>query len=635
MVACQDDGGGSGGRDVGERSSSATDGGADRADRAADGQGDARGSRPDGAGASEGDVGAETGDGERGDTSGGRGERQTAGLRTPPEYLAKCEPAELEARQRAALETPVCLGEGPSLFRDVSAQTGVAVRHEFPDYAVASGEYGYDIGGGAIIEDFTGDGWLDIYVTGGSGANRLFYNEGDGSFVDCTDYAGVGLEGDWTNGVSAADMDGDGDQDIYVANSGPDRLLENRADGTFRDVTAEALIEEPGRSSGASWGDVDGDRDLDLYVASLLEEGAMPSRRRPQDGQPPLDPVPSSLYLNRGDGVFEESSATLKAGTKLERASFISPLVDLNGDGRVDLVGFHEFSDSILWANVTMGAEGAAGPRWRLRADAGVEVADAPMGVAVLDIDGNGLMDLATSSLWGNGPSREVFLENRGNFRFEDTAGERQAFAMIPGRHTRVVRAASWGVASLDVENDGDEDLYFAYGRLDDVRSRRFRPFSVAGQPNALLLNDGAGRFALAEGACVEEHGQSRGVARGDVDADGCVDLLVQNQEGSSRLFRNRCADSGAYVELRLRGTRSARDAIGAQVTVTAAGRSQTKQVVAGSRGVHSSSPKRLHFGLGEAERVERVEIAWPSGQTQVLRDLIPGALLRITEPLE
>lgn len=574
------------------------------------------------------DVGRTDGAGAKKDAAAPR-HYPTRGLGTPPDYLKHCKAPKATPEVKKWLsETEHCLGEGTALFEDRTLEAGMGVEHAFPTSALNHRGYGREMGGGVVLEDFTGDGWIDVYLTGGVDANRLLYNKGDGSFVDCTAYAGVGLKNQWTNGASAADYDNDGDQDLFVANTGTDRLYQNQGDGTFKEVTRQAGIFDDGRSSGASWGDLDGDGHLDFLLTSLLEAGAMPGKGGELGRE--HKKTPSKLYRNQGDGSFQVINLRVPMYPKLVQASLIAPMVDMDNDGDVDVLLTDEFRTSRIYRNVT---EKPGDVRFELvPKEDGAHAIDAPMGVGIFDVNRDGLVDFSISSLYGLPPIREVFLENQGKMVFKDTTDKRGAAAMIAARGTPYARAASWGVLSLDVENDRDEDMYFTYGNL--MRHAESRPDVRPDQPNALLLNDGTGHFAIEDGACAEDRGQSRGVARADLNGDGCVDLVVANQEGSHRYLRNRCEGAGHHLLLRLEGRQSNRDAIGARVTVEAGGVSQTEQVVAGSRGVHGSSPKRLRFGLGDAAVVEKVTIWWPSGEKQTLQQVRADQLKVVKEPM-
>lgn len=523
---------------------------------------------------------------------------------------------------QASSAAALCFGAGEPLFEDATPRAGVGHIHQVPE---GYGYYHANVGGGAVLEDLDGDGDLDLYVTNGDGPKAFYRNRGDGTFDECAERAGLSFPEDWTLGVSAADYDNDGDQDIYLLNHGPNRLLRNRGDATFEDVTEAAQVGDPGTGASASWGDVDGDGYLDLFVGNLAEDfhparGATPTRSR--------------LYRSRGDGTFEDASTSFGPAGLPEGSSYAGLLFDLDQDGFSDLLLTEEFGPG---NRLFRGGGRPGAPAWEdISEAAGVSLPAAVMGVALLDLEDDGLPDLFLTNLWGEPPGREALLQNLGGGRFADVSAERGAFAMEgvvdPGVATRTV---SWAAVTLDIENDADEDLYVVYGQFlpteDLPLNGSSYPPMRPGQENALLRDDG-GAFTLLEGTCAEEAGRGRGAVAGDVNGDGCVDLYVVNQDGAARLLRNRCDDAGRSLELELVGTRSNRDGIGARITVIAGGVTQERFVASGT-GVHSSGPKRVHVGLGPATEADEVRVRWPSGAMQMLRSLAAGRRHTVVEP--
>ncbi|MFP4597494.1 MAG: CRTAC1 family protein [Persicimonas sp.] len=518
-----------------------------------------------------------------------------------------------------------CYGEGDPLFEDVTLEAGLAHMHKMPaDLTLYKGM----IGGGAVLEDLNNDGWLDLYLSNADGANRLFLNDGTGSFRDCTAAAQLEFEQDWTNGVSAADFNNDGWLDLYLANRGPDRLIRNNGDGTFTDVTQQAGIAAHGNSAGASWGDLDGDGFLELFVSTLAWDFAV-------DGTG-IEKGSSHLFDNRGDGTFSDMS--VRVGL-VDGSTFITPMIDFDNDGDLDILVTQEFYEYTLpqfFRNDGLNADGQVRLTDIFNAS-DIPVTRATMGVGVFDYNRDGLVDLAMSNLSGMPPFREGLLENHGDLSFEDVAPDRDAW-LLESTYTEdgPNRLVSWAMVAVDVENDGDDDLYISYGNFnpgtDLVRSAENYPPYAAGQPNALLLDDGDGHFGTRNGSCAEDTGRSRAALAGDVNADGCLDLVVINQDGAVRLLENRCETANNHLSVQLVGTTSNRDAVGARAAVTVNGRTHHRRVLSGSNSVHSTAPRRLHFGLGDATHAERVEIWWPAGAHQLFEQ-VPAGSITLEEP--
>lgn len=544
----------------------------------------------------------------------------------PEPFQLDCPAATLsDAALQSLQDNEYCVGQGSALFEDATAASGAGHIHQF---APGLRFYERQAGGGVVLEDLNNDGWLDLYVSSADSANRLLLNDGAGQFLDCTAQTGLGFADDWTNGVSAADYDNDGWQDLYLANYGRDRLLHNNGDGTFTDVTDAAGITAADNSSTASWGDLDGDGRLDLLVAGVVTQFAF----NPSDFEPGVN----RLYRNMGNGSFEER--TDQAGL-VGGSTFVAPLLDFDNDGDLDILvpqEFHTYQSGQLLRN-----DGPAASGWvdftNTYTYAEVPLSTAAMGLAAVDVNADARVDLAIANLWGWAPNRETLLVNRGDLTFVDEAPDRNATAMSTSlRGDQPLRLVSWSIVPIDVENDRDEDLLYAYGHFSpgsnfDTTPDEYAPLTP-GQPNALMANDGTGTFTMLAGTCAEDTGQARGAVAGDIDKDGCLDLYVVNQEGSSRLLRNRCEQPGNHLTIDLVGTTSNRDAVGARVAVTAGGVTQHKRVTAGSTTLHSAAPKALHFGLGDAAVVDRIDIWWPSGVRQAFANVTAGSLV-LEEP--
>jgi hypothetical protein len=503
---------------------------------------------------------------------------------------------------------PTCLGDGEPLFRDATLDHGAW--HLQP--APANEEfYEQAVGGGVAMADFDGDGDFDLYVGVSHAGNALLLNDGYGRFHQADWAASIAFPDDRTNGVSAADYDNDGDQDLYLSNKGPDRLLRNRGDGRFDDVTESAGIDSPSNSATASWADLDGDGFLDIVVAvhgNDLDNGYV-SLATP-DG-----------YLSDADGGFRAMNESIF----YEGSTYIMPLLDLDADGDPDVLYTQEFGTEqlpMILENLDLDENGQM--QWRSRTQAPFEVmSPAPMGAAVLDIDDNVFPDVYTTNLWGEEPSGEILGVNSGEFAFVEQAGSQGAVAMTGAYDVEATtRATSWAAVAADVQNDGFQDLFVAYGRIGETLAWRdganYPPLEPV-QPDALLLGGPDGGFQLADGSCAESPGETRGAAVGDLDGDGCLDLYIVPRRGSGQLLMNRCNSGHNFVELELVGTRDNRDAVGSMVELSIGDRTQRRWVTASSTSVLSSSPKRVHFGLGSASGIDRIRVSWPDGTIQQL----------------
>jgi enediyne biosynthesis protein E4 len=517
---------------------------------------------------------------------------------------------------------PLGCGEGEAAgagFRDISSRIpapALAARPVREDYFMPD-----SMGPGCAFLDFDNDGDLDLYAVAGfqdregrlvtpEGANRLYRQDPGLVFTDVTAQSGAGHQG-YGQGVAVGDVDNDGDLDLYVTNFGPGALLVNRGDGTFEDATERSGIVDPGWGTSCGFFDYDADGFLDLFVARYVAftPGAV---GRDAGGRPDY-PSPwmftgnaDALFHNDGDGTFTDVSASSGIGAALGKGLGVV-FTDLDGDGRIDLFVANDGEPNFAWIQ-------RDGGRFEERASAlGLAVGgfgrpQANMGIAPGDCDGDGDLDLFVTHLVQE--SNTLFVRG-GDGRFEDRT-------LASGLGAASLDFTGFGTLFLDVELDGDLDLAVVNGSI-----ARRRPFPGAGtsahwsayaEPNHLYLNDGAAHFARAKEGCGDfcsaiEVG--RGLASGDVDGDGDLDLLVSNGDGTLKLYRNETAREGHWLLVRAFDPALGRDAYGAVIEIEGGGGKWTREISPVQSYLSSSDP-RAHFGLGPLSKLERIRVHWP-----------------------
>jgi tetratricopeptide (TPR) repeat protein len=491
------------------------------------------------------------------------------------------------------------------------------------------------MGGGVGLLDADGDGRLDVYFVNGCrlpidparppAPNRLYRNNGDGTFADVTARAGVAGRG-YGMGCAVGDYDNDGRDDLFVTGLGSTVLYRNNGDGTFADVTAKAGVGSTRWCTAAGFGDLDGDGDLDLVVVTYVEADPRHSSDchgalgRPIHCPPGRFPAQfDHLFRNNGDGTF--SDVGREAGLEVPDGRGLGlAIADLDGDGRLDLFIANDAVPNFVFRN-------RGGLRFEEVATAAGAAYDghgnvtASMGVVADDLDGDGRLDLFHTNFRNEG---NTFLRNLGGGLYVDASA--RAGLDAPSRPM-----TGFGTAALDADNDGRLDLFVANGHTDDQpwirQPMAQRPHWYTG------LADG--RFDAASAADVSAYFSSpvvgRGVAAGDLDNDGLVDLVVVHRDAPAALLRN-TSRGGHWLGLHLVGTASSRTPIGARATCRAGGRTFVRWLTDGT-GYLSAHDHRLWFGLGGAATVDELEVLWPSGALQRLSGLKADRLLELHEP--
>jgi len=503
------------------------------------------------------------------------------------------------------------------------------------------------VGNGVCLQDVDGDGLLDIFIPNGSRArafpkgeeprSALYRNRGNLSFEDVTAQAGVGSPGYWAQGCVFGDYDDDGRADLFVTGFGRYILYRNLGGGRFQDVTAAAgLAGGRGWSTGAAFGDYDGDGRIDLYVSHYVDyDASSPPLPKPGGlmnctyrGAPvvcgPLGLKGSfgRLFHNEGGGRFRD--VTRAAGLRTDPTSYGLGAIwsDFDLDGDLDLYVANDSTQHFLYRNdgggrfTEVGVVAGVAYNEEGRAQAG-------MGVDAADYDNDGRPDLVVTNF---SHDYSVLYHNEGDLLFQDVS-------LSSGFGPPTMPTLGWGTGFLDYDNDGRRDLFVANGHV-YPKIDTYNLGTTWSQHNQLFHNEGSGRFrevTSEAGPALQELHSARGCAFGDLDNDGAVDIVVNNIDEAPSLLHNE-GPRGHWIGLRLLGARRNRGAIGARVTVTAGALRQVGEIHAGSSHNSSSDP-RLHFGLGPAATVDRIEIRWPLGRVQILSNLPADRYHTIQEP--
>lgn len=518
---------------------------------------------------------------------------------------------------------------------DATRQTGIRFRHVhggngqkyLAEFMVA----------GLALFDYDGDGLTDIYFLNGAPLpgtttaspprNALYRNNGDWSFSDVTESAGVGDPGH-ALGVVVGDYDHDGDADLFVNNFGPNVCYRNEGDGTFCDVTQQLQLAGGGHfGAGTCFLDLEGDGDLDLYVANYVafsyarHAQLMPTAFPYPPGPMDFPPIPDTLYRNNGDGSFRDASLDSGIG-KLAGPTMGVICGDWDDDGDTDIFVCNDAAANFHFVNDGRGhfheSGVLSGLAYNLHGHA-----NGSMGAECGDVDRDGRLDLFMTDYTGEMP---VLYRNAGDGFFDDvTSSARLGRAAYT--HTK------WGSGLVDFDNDGDRDLFIACGHfLDNIRE--IDDTTDYRVPNILMQNAGDGTFRDVSAVCGDGLAvvdSSRGAGFDDLDNDGRVDGVILNTNSQPTILRNDSPPGRHWLQIGLRGVRSNRDGVGARVRVVAGDLMQVAEVHAG-RGYQSHHGSRLQFGLGDRARVDRIEVRWVGGDVDVFHDLAADRQLILVE---
>jgi hypothetical protein len=527
-------------------------------------------------------------------------------------------------------------------FEDVAGKSGL----EFELRNGAIGEFHQPelMLGGVAVLDYNNDGCMDIFFTNGAAMpslkktvpqyfNRLFRNNCDGTFTDVTEKTGVAGEG-YSMGVAVADYDNDGYPDIFVAGVNRNILYHNRGDGTFEDVTEKAHLGgvDPhfGKlwSVSAGWVDVDNDGWLDLVVSNYVQwdpkiEPRCGTAKKPLYCHPgAYHDTPNQLFRNNHDGTFTDITEFSGLRAQFGKGMGLA-IADYDGDGLMDIFVANDGVPNFLFHNL------GHGKFEEVAMLAGVALDDngrpvASMGADFRDLDNDGRPDLIFTTMINE--TYPLFRNTGKSPVFEDVSA-RTGLAIA----TRTL--TGWGIGLYDFDNDGFKDVFAANAHFPSLEESLGTAVALG---NSLFRNQGDGHFkdvSKTAGADFQLTGQYRGVAFGDFDNDGRLDAVVSNVNGPARLFRNVTANAGHWLALKLTGTSSNRDGLGAKVAVTLPNGRKLYNHCSTSVGYASSSEPMVRFGLGKEATAKLIEIRWPSGKVQQLHDVTADRVVKVREP--
>jgi hypothetical protein len=534
---------------------------------------------------------------------------------------------------------------GDVRFTEVSQAVGIAFEQA---NSATSNKYLLEtMGGGTALLDYDQDGRLDVFFTNGAKLedpmpagkvpdksdrrfwNRLYRQEADGRFTDVTEKAGLtGMpQGRYDMGAAVGDYDNDGYPDLYLTSYGANTLYRNNGDGTFRDVTAKAGVAGSGWSASAGFFDYDNDGKLDLFVTryviwSFDRNGYCGEKKpgyRAYCHPDNYEPITSLLFRNNGDGTFTDVSAKAGLAGSPGKALGVA-FADYDDDGHVDVYVANDSVQSQLFHNNGDGTFTEEGLLLGVGFNEDGKTF-AGMGVDFADYDNDGRPDVVVTDLSNE---RYRLFRQGADASFQDATN-------ASGVGAATFAYAGWSTGFIDYDNDGWKDIFVAQGHVMDTIEKTAPNLRYLQPP--LLLRNQSGRFArVLPGEVFKGEWAGRGAAFGDIDEDGDVDVVVSNVGQRALVLRNDGGNRARWLRIRAIGTRSNRDGIGCRVKVTTPAGTQSFTVNT-AVGYLSASDKRLLVGLGSATSASQVEVRWPSGAVQTLRDVAAGQTLELKEP--
>ncbi len=537
------------------------------------------------------------------------------------------------------LNLSMCIQEPPPAdalpeFVEITKAAGI-------DFVHNTGAFGKKylpetMGSGCAFIDYNNDGWSDIvlltckdwtgYPTGKRQTMALYRNNHDGTFADVTKSAGLAVEL-YGIGVAAADYDNDGDDDLYVSCLEADRLFQNQGDATFVDVTKQAGIHNPSFGTSCAWFDYDKDGNLDLYVANYVEWTIETDIFCTLDGTNKAYCTPESyhgqssrLFRNRGDGTFVDVSRISRIEDRTSKSLGVC-IFDYNSDGLLDIFEANDTQPNKLYHNNGDGTFIETGLNVGI-AYSENGVATGAMGIDAGDYDGSGRESLVI----GNFSNEMMNLyHNEGEIFIDD--------APIANIGNASLLTLTFGCFFFDFDLDGRLDIFAANGHVENEINAVQSEVTYAQVPH-LFRNSGYGKFqdvALKIGTDLAKPIVGRGAAYGDIDNDGDWDILITTSNGLAHLYRNDAGNQNRWIKLKLIGSKSNRNGIGARVTITSKSGTQTRTLKSGSS-YCSQSELSLIFGIGQTPRIDMIEVNWPSGVVDRLVNVNPNQLLVVDE---